>query len=244
MGSWVHGSMGPWVHGFMGPRAAILHGRWSECFGPGGAAVRVLEQLSGVWWVLGLAIAIVPLGAQTPAPPSGPPTIEKKSPALDALIDTNATFEKLGTASRGRKVRSGAGRAGSSSSPTSRTTSSSAGRKARASGVPAAVRLQRQRAVHGPRAWQQRADLRLQRPPRDLPARRAAGSRAWRRTGRLTNLADKFDGKRLNSPNDLVYNSTGDLYFTDPPYGLPKSFDDQEKELPFQGVYRVNADGS
>ena len=50
--------------------------------------------------------------------------------------------------------------------------------------------------------------------------RRVAGSR---RTGKFTTLADKYEGKRLNSPNDLVFKSNGDLYFTDPPYGLPKA---------------------
>ena len=39
--------------------------------------------------------------------------------------------------------------------------------------------------------------------------------------GRFTTLVDRYQGKRLNSPNDLVYKSNGDLYFTDPPYGLP-----------------------
>lgn len=57
--------------------------------------------------------------------------------------------------------------------------------------------------------------------------------------GKLTVLADKFRGKRLNSPNDLVYKSDGSLYFTDPPFGLPKFFDDPRKELSFSGVYRV-----
>ena len=57
--------------------------------------------------------------------------------------------------------------------------------------------------------------------------------------GQLTVLADKFEGKRLNSPNDLVYRSDGTLYFTDPPFGLPKFFDDQRKELPFSGVFAV-----
>lgn len=57
-------------------------------------------------------------------------------------------------------------------------------------------------------------------------------------------LADKYEGKRLNSPNDAVYKSNGDLYFTDPPYGLEKNADDPAKEIPFQGVYRVTADGS
>ena len=58
------------------------------------------------------------------------------------------------------------------------------------------------------------------------------------RTGALTILADRYDGKRFNSPNDLVYKSDGSLYFTDPPFGLPKFFDDPRKELSFSGVYR------
>jgi gluconolactonase len=56
-------------------------------------------------------------------------------------------------------------------------------------------------------------------------------------------LVQTYEGKRLNSPNDLIYKSNGDLYFTDPPYGLPKIFDDPKKELPFQGVYRLSRDG-
>jgi gluconolactonase len=53
-------------------------------------------------------------------------------------------------------------------------------------------------------------------------------------------LADKFEGKRLNSPNDLVYKSNGDLYFTDPPYGLPQqNMEDPRRELDFCGVYRL-----
>jgi gluconolactonase len=55
--------------------------------------------------------------------------------------------------------------------------------------------------------------------------------------GEPTVLADKFEGKRLNSPNDLVYRSDGTLYFTDPPFGLPKFFNDRRKELPFSGVF-------
>jgi gluconolactonase len=57
--------------------------------------------------------------------------------------------------------------------------------------------------------------------------------------GDNTVLADRFDGKRLNSPNDLVYRSDGTLYFTDPPFGLPEVFDDPDKELPFSGVFGV-----
>ena len=59
------------------------------------------------------------------------------------------------------------------------------------------------------------------------------------KTGVLTLLADRFEGKRLNSPNDLVYRSDGSLYFTDPPFGLPNAFDDPSKELRFSGVYRL-----
>ncbi|HKX31084.1 MAG TPA: SMP-30/gluconolactonase/LRE family protein [Blastocatellia bacterium] len=59
-----------------------------------------------------------------------------------------------------------------------------------------------------------------------------------------TTLVDKYEGKRLNSPNDLVYKSNGDLYFTDPIYGLPKGADDPARELDFCGVYRLSKDGT
>jgi len=58
--------------------------------------------------------------------------------------------------------------------------------------------------------------------------------------GSETVLADKYHGKRLNSPNDLVYRSDGTLFFTDPPFGLPKFFDDPRKELTFSGVYSIH----
>jgi gluconolactonase len=57
--------------------------------------------------------------------------------------------------------------------------------------------------------------------------------------GRATTLADRFEGRRLNSPNDLVYRSDGALFFTDPPFGLPKFFDDPRKELAWSGVYSL-----
>jgi gluconolactonase len=57
--------------------------------------------------------------------------------------------------------------------------------------------------------------------------------------GDVTVLADSYRGRRLNSPNDLVYRSDGTLFFTDPPFGLPEGFDDPKKELPFSGVFRV-----
>lgn len=56
-------------------------------------------------------------------------------------------------------------------------------------------------------------------------------------------LVDNFEGKKLNSPNDAVYHSNGDLYFTDPPYGLVKNMEDSSKEIPYQGVYRLKKNG-
>jgi gluconolactonase len=58
--------------------------------------------------------------------------------------------------------------------------------------------------------------------------------------GLITVLADEYQGNKLNSPNDLVYSRSGDLYFTDPPYGLRTQSDhDPAKQLPFNGVYRI-----
>jgi gluconolactonase len=57
--------------------------------------------------------------------------------------------------------------------------------------------------------------------------------------GKEVVLADKFEGKRLNSPNDLVYRSDGALFFTDPPFGLPKFDKDPRKELAFAGVFSL-----
>ena len=57
------------------------------------------------------------------------------------------------------------------------------------------------------------------------------------KTGVVTVLAERFEGRRLNSPNDLVYRSDGALYFTDPPFGLPRFFEDPRRELPTSGVF-------
>lgn len=62
---------------------------------------------------------------------------------------------------------------------------------------------------------------------------------------KFTTIADRFDGKRFNSPNDLVFHSNGDVYFTDPAYGMEKQWEDPKREIPFAGVYRVSRkDGS
>ena len=56
---------------------------------------------------------------------------------------------------------------------------------------------------------------------------------------KVTTVVDSFEGKKLNSPNDVVYRSDGSMYFTDPPYGLSKFDDDPTKELPFNGVFKL-----
>lgn len=81
---------------------------------------------------------------------------------------------------------------------------------------------------------------------RDKQGRLVACQHGDRRVARLENgkwvtLADRFEGKRFNSPNDVVQKSNGDFYFTDPPYGLVKNMNDPAKEIPFQGVYRISA---
>jgi gluconolactonase len=61
--------------------------------------------------------------------------------------------------------------------------------------------------------------------------------------GKFVTLVDRFDGKRFNSPNDLVIGADGAIYFTDPPYGLTKTFDDPGREIGWNGVYRLAPDG-
>lgn len=61
--------------------------------------------------------------------------------------------------------------------------------------------------------------------------------------GKFTTIAGEFEGKKFNSPNDLTVRKNGDIYFTDPPYGLEKLNDSPLKEIPFNGVYRVTSDG-
>lgn len=61
--------------------------------------------------------------------------------------------------------------------------------------------------------------------------------------GKFTAVADRFEGKRFNSPNDAIVRRNGEVWFTDPPYGLDKMNNSPLKEIPFSGVYRVAVDG-
>ncbi len=59
---------------------------------------------------------------------------------------------------------------------------------------------------------------------------------------KFTTIVDNFEGKRFNSPNDLAISKSGDIYFTDPPYGF-KNFSDKHREINFNGVYKYSKDG-
>ncbi len=60
---------------------------------------------------------------------------------------------------------------------------------------------------------------------------------------KYTSITNTYLGKKFNSPNDVIVNSKGEVFFTDPPYGLEKKMDDPKKEIPFQGVYKVKKNG-
>lgn len=64
------------------------------------------------------------------------------------------------------------------------------------------------------------------------------------KSGIITPLAERFDDRRFNSPNDLAINKHGDIYFTDPTYGLPKGVNDPDRKLPYCGVYRLSRSGA
>ena len=108
--------------------------------------------------------------------------------------------------------------------------------------LPGKQRLYRRRALHRPRTRLQRPHVRSAGTSDAVPARRPAhlAARGRRHDGAV---AVGYDGKKLNSPNDLVFDDQGTLYFTDPPFGLPGTFTDPGKELPFNAVFRVAKDG-
>ena len=173
-------------------------------------------------------------------------TIERLDPALDALVPPNATIEPLADGfdwTEGPVWRRDAG-----------------GGHLLFSDIPKNT-IYRWKAGEGISVW-----LRPAGYAGPTPAGRELGSNGLtldahgalvmadhgnRQVARVSDslftkvtLADRYDGKRLNSPNDLVYRSNGDLYFTDPPYGLDGLNDSRVKELPFNGVYRLRPDGT
>jgi gluconolactonase len=171
------------------------------------------------------------------------PTIVKKSPALDALIAADAVFEKLGEGFRWTEGPVWSRKGGFllfSDIPNNVINKWEPGKGMsqflKPSGYSGSA------PFTGPEPGTNGLTF-------DAQGRLVACQHGDRRVARWENgawtaLADRYEGKRLNSPNDLVFHSSGALYFTDPPYGLPGRWQDKEKELPFQGVYRRGADGT
>ena len=207
--------------------------------------MRFRDILPHLLWLITLTVLVVPIGAQSAvAPPSTPPTIERKSPALDTLIAPDATFEKLGD---GYKWVEG-------------PVWSRKGGFLLFSDIPNNVIEQWKpgasiREFLRPSGYNGTAPFTGREPGSngltfDKEGRLVMCQHGNRRVARMeadgtiTSLADAFEGKRLNSPNDLVYHSSGALYFTDPPYGLPGNWNDPHKELAFQGVYRLAPGGA
>jgi gluconolactonase len=171
------------------------------------------------------------------------PTIIKKSPALDALIAADAVFEKLGEGFRWTEGPVWSRKGGFllfSDIPNNVISKWEAGK--------GMSEFLKPSGYHGTVPFTG-AEPGTNGLTFDAQGRLVACQHGDRRVARWENgawtaLADKYEGKRLNSPNDLVFHSSGALYFTDPPYGLPGRWQDKEKELPFQGVYRRAADGT
>lgn len=86
--------------------------------------------------------------------------------------------------------------------------------------------------------------LALDRQGRLLLAQHGERRIARYERGEFTSLADRYDGKRLNTPNDLAVRRSGEIYFTDPPYGFKEVDDSPLKELAWHGVYRIGRDGT
>jgi len=180
---------------------------------------------------VGLAVAMLALAgvatsyprAQVPPPPEGAPT----TPALQRLLDDEEV----------KAIASGLAYA--------------EGPAWRRDGYLLFADSARSR-IH---RWDEKSGMALLREPSggttalafDREGRILATERGNRRVSRTdrehntVSIADRFEGKRLNSPNDLTVASSGAIYFTDPPYGLPRQV--EGKELDFQGVFRIDPDG-
>jgi gluconolactonase len=200
-------------------------------------------------WTLGvglLAVAALPLAGPTAAQKAPYPTlgtIERKDPAFDKLVPKDAVVEKLADGfawAEGPvwmrdggyllfsdipnntifKWQEGAG-ISAFMKPSGYTGSKPRGGEPGTNGLLVDAEGRLVMMEHG--------DRRVSRLEKD---------------GKKTTLADRYMGKRLSSPNDGVFKSNGDLYFTDPPYGLEKNWDDPARELDFCGVYRLAKDGT
>ncbi len=186
--------------------------------------------------LVGISIALAGSGADTAG------SIERLDPGLDAIVPAGAKLEKLGTCCKWTEgpVWIHAGYVLFADIPGNRIM-----KWTPAGGILVFMHptgFLGQEAYGGPESGSNGMTL-------DRRGRLTIAGHAQRDVYRLeslakgakiTMLAEKYQGKRLSSPNDLVYRSDGSLYFTDPPYGLPTQGDkDPLKELPFNGVYRI-----
>lgn len=188
-----------------------------------------------------LSAAPAPItSTSAPYPKDAKTTIERLDPALDALLDANATVENLGSGfnwsegpiwvpalnallfsdvpeNRVYRWKDGEG-ISVHLEPSGFTGTQYNGRERGSNGLTLDPQNRLTLAQHG--------DRRV--------ARLAADGKNFE------TVVDKFEGGRFNSPNDLCFDRAGNLFFTDPPYGLPS---DQKQEVPFQGIFRLDTDG-
>jgi gluconolactonase len=196
--------------------------------------------------LLAIILTFFMLNCSSPKPHSAgqPLTVEKADPALDAIVPANATFEKLGGAfdfTEGPVWIHDGGYLLFSDIP----------RNTIYKWTPGAAEATEFRKPSGYDGTDAPAGafigsngLTLDKEGRLIICQHGNGKVArLEKDGSLTVLAGKYEGKRLNSPNDAVYHSSGALYFTDPPYGFPLQDKDPRKELAFNGIYRL-ADGA
>ncbi len=177
--------------------------------------------------------------AAPPPPPAG--TVARMDPAFDALVPADAKIEKL---AGDMKFIEGplwmpAGHLLFSDVQGNRIYRWNPGDKA------ASVFLENSGADEcAPGTYCGSNGLNLDKKGRVLICQHGRGRiAALEADGKQTVVVDKFEGKRLNSPNDTAWKSDGSLYFTDPPYGFAKQDDDPAKQLKYNGVFRLNPDG-
>ena len=175
-----------------------------------------------------------------PYPKDAKASIERLDPALDALLDAGAVIENLGSGfnwSEGPIWVPAQGALLFSDVPENRVYRWKDGEGITVflepSGFTGTQYNGRERGSNG---------LTL-----DASGRLVLAQHGDRRVARLAadgksfeTVVDKFEGGRFNSPNDLCFDDAGNLFFTDPPYGLPS---DQKQEIPFQGIFRLGTDG-
>jgi gluconolactonase len=206
----------------------------------------VKPPLNLTFGVLCLAVATdTPMTTQSP--PRNPPRIERLDPALDRLIASDAKIETLGEGydwTEGPVWVKNGGFLLFSDIPKNIVHRWKQGEGVRPYLQPSGYTGRESRGgetgsnglildPQGRLVLCQHGDRRMARmeAPLDSPK------------PQFTTLADRYEGKRFNSPNDAVFRSNGDLYFTDPAYGMEKQWEDPKREIPFAGVYRRTASG-